>query len=375
MEKKFFSLPKISACGRFVYFNFVNPDTCKFKRFKKHLPKNITGNAAKLELNRLVDYWTTELKNGYNPFIERNIEQQTIHYNYVEKSVMDACKIRTEFLRKKSSQTYTSKVDVFSEWVQSKKLGKLLAVDFTRENAEDFLRYLQSKRNIGATTRNSYLVTMRTLFKTMQEKGIVKENVWDCIKKIGEARLGKLPFKQIMKIKLKDYFKNNDTEMWLFVQFMYYCFIRPGELRVLTVGAIDLDDGTILIDAKISKNKKSEYVIIPPAFLSYLIEIGITDNKHSFYIFSPGGIPGDTPYSSDVFNRRHKAVTGKFGYNVRYTLYSWKHTGAVDAIRAGVKIKELQLQLRHKDLQTTDIYLRSIGINDLDDLRKNFPTL
>ena len=176
-------------------------------------------------------------------------------------------------------------------------------------------------------------------------------------------------------MKLKKHFIENDPEMWLFVQFMYYCFIRPGELRLLTVGAIDLDEGTILIDAKISKNKKSEYVIIPPAFLQYLADTGITDCKHSDYVFSPGSHPGTEPYSKDVFNRRHKVVTKKFGYNVRYTLYSWKHTGAVDAIRAGVKIKELQLQLRHKDLQTTDIYLRSIGINDLDDLRKNFPVL
>jgi integrase len=93
------------------------------------------------------------------------------------------------------------------------------------------------------------------------------------------------------------------------------------------------------------------------------------------YIFSTSGLLGSEKYSKDTFTKRHKAVTQKFGYNHRYTLYSWKHTGAADAVRAGVKIKELQLQLRHKDLQTTDIYLRSIGINDLDDLRKNFPTL
>ena len=126
----------------------------------------------------------------------------------------------------------------------------MLACDFTREHAEEFLKYLRSERNVNATTRNAYLLTLKTFFKTMQDKGIVKNNVWKDIKKAKEERLGKLPFKQAMKLKLKNYFIENDTEMWLFVQFMYYCFIRPGELRELTIGAIDMDDGTILIDSK-----------------------------------------------------------------------------------------------------------------------------
>jgi integrase len=328
MDKKKFSLPKVSPCETFIYFSYLNPENLKFKRFKKYLSRTTHPIEYKQELKNLVDFWTFELRNGYNPFKAKTEEQHKTSYLYINPAVDEICANRSEFLREKTQQTYTSKITIFKEWILKKKMSNILINNFTKDDAEEFLRYLCSDRNIGATTRNTYLLTLRTLFKTMKESGILNDNVWEKIPKVGETRLGKLPLKPIMKNQLKNYFIENDPEMWLFVQLEYYCFIRPGELRLLTVGAIDLDDATILIDAKISKNKKSEYVIIPPPLLKYLEKIEICKYKHNNYLFSPGGTPGTELYSKDVFNRRHKTTTRKFGYNDRYSLYSWKHTGA-----------------------------------------------
>ena len=44
-----------------------------------------------------------------------------------------------------------------------------------------YVAFPMKERNTSETTRNTYLVTMRTLFKTMIEKGIVKNNVWEKI--------------------------------------------------------------------------------------------------------------------------------------------------------------------------------------------------
>ena len=375
MDKKNFTLPKVSKCESYIYFSFWNPKEWRYQRFKKHLSRKIPSKDRRAELQNLLIVWTTELRNGYNPFSVMAEKAKEQSYYYINVAVDEICARRSEFLREKTRQTYASKITIFKEWITNKRMDKTLVIDFTQEDGEAFLKYLSAERNIGATTRNAYLLTLRTIFKTMKNAGIIQKNVWDKIPKVPESRLGKLPLKMSMKQRLKAHFMEHDPEMWLFVQLQYYCFIRPGELRLLTIGAIDLDDATVLIDAKISKNKKSEYVIIPPPLLQYLSEIDICRYKHDYYLFSPGGAPGKEIYSKDVFNRRHKAITRKFGYNDRYSLYSWKHTGACDAIRAGVKIKELQIQLRHADLQTTDIYLRSIGIKDLDDLRDKFPTL
>ncbi|MDR0872236.1 MAG: tyrosine-type recombinase/integrase [Prevotellaceae bacterium] len=395
MEKKLFSLPKISKCGTFISFNYWNAEKWKYERFKKHLSTKFSPEERHKEALKMLLFWTNELKNGYNPIEIKRKNAENTELNTVENSIRKVCSTentaldahvlklcvqniwdsRTEFLRRKTRLTYSSKVTCFLEWAQMKGFDKMLANDFTVEQAERFLAYLQAKRGVGNTTRNCYMLLMRSLWDTMKKHSIVESNVWEKIDKVREERMGMLPFKSAQKQRIKAYLLEHDPELWLFVQFEYYCFIRPGELRCLTINAIDLDEGTILVDAHTSKNKKSEYVIIPPPLWEYLKKIQINYYNPNYYIFSKSGQPGEEQYGYNTMYERHRRVLRTLGYNNRYSLYSWKHTGACDAIRAGVKIKELQIQLRHADLQTTDIYLRSIGIKDLDDLREKFPEL
>ena len=46
-------------------------------------------------------------------------------------------------------------------------------------------------------------------------------------------------------------------------------------------------------------------------------------------------------------------------------LYSWKHTGVVMAVKAGIHIKQLQIQFRHHGLDQVDQYLRDLGIQQI----------
>lgn len=45
-----------------------------------------------------------------------------------------------------------------------------------------------------------------------------------------------------------------------------------------------------------------------------------------------------------------------------YTAYSWKDTGAIAMVRAGLDIVAIQKHLRHKSLATTQVYLQSLGV-------------
>lgn len=377
MDKKNFTLPVASKCRTFISFHFLNPETNTNKRFRKYVPKSTSPEMWNDTLRSMIEEWTLKLRSGYNPFREQQEADRAASPYYVDKIVQEICDERVAYLRTKTKSTYQSKVTIFTDWLKRNNYTKIYAADFTKEDADKFLKWLSDTkgRNLSPTSRNTYMITLRTIWKTMQDKEIVRKNPWTETAKIKENRLGKLPLKAEMKKTLIRDFAKEDPELWLFVQFMYYCFIRPGELIKLKVGAIDLDDEKILIDADISKNHKSEYVIIPTPFADVLRELKINKYKHSYYVFSPDKCPGEKPYSKDVFNRRHKTFTDRKGYNRRYTLYSWKHTGACDVAMKGANIKQLQMQLRHADLQTTDIYLRSLGINDMKDISQKFPSL
>lgn len=161
-----------------------------------------------------------------------------------------------------------------------------------------------------------------------------------------------------------------DTALGLFVRFIYYCFLRPGELRRLKAGDVLLEEGEIRVPGAISKNGKTQHVVLPDAFrpsLEVLWRLAPGD-----YVF-PSPVDKSKPLSKNVMYRRHKAILDALNFGEGYTLYSWKHTGAVAAAKAGIPLKELQLQLRHHSLDETDGYLRQMGVKDLGKLRVAFP--
>jgi hypothetical protein len=73
--------------------------------------------------------------------------------------------------------------------------------------------------------------------------------------------------------------------------------------------------------------------------------------------------------------KRFRKVLNGLGFGNEYKLYSWKHTGAVASVRAGVGLKELQIQLRHHSLEEVDKYLRQLGVWDLANLEDRFPAI
>ena len=70
---------------------------------------------------------------------------------------------------------------------------------------------------------------------------------------------------------LKNYISVHDPQLWLFIQFIIYCLIRPNsELRLLQIHHIDFENSIILIPADIAKNKKSQWVTIPKVLMAQI---------------------------------------------------------------------------------------------------------
>ena len=76
MEKKIFTLPKISKCKTFIYFSFWDAENYCYKRFKKYLSRKVPPQAVNATLKEMVAHWTVELRNGYNPFQEKENEEK-----------------------------------------------------------------------------------------------------------------------------------------------------------------------------------------------------------------------------------------------------------------------------------------------------------
>ncbi len=139
-----------------------------------------------------------------------------------------------------------------------------------------------------------------------------------------------LYFSQAQVRYLAERMKTENPVLWLGVQLLYYCFIRPGESRLLKVGDILMEDAKICIPKEISKNKKTQYVIIPEPFREDL-EYALLGRNPAEYVL------GDlTPISVNHLKYKHQSFLKSLHFDTkRHKLYSWKHTGAVAACQVG----------------------------------------
>ncbi len=254
--------------------------------------------------------------------------------------------------RERSFETFKSKLNRLFIFANDRLITKVLV--------EDFFTYLSENRH--PTTYHSYHQQLKKLFSD-----IGKEEFFNDILQIKDQKTPAKYFSREQISFLKEEIQKRDYWLWRYIEFIYYCFIRPYELRQLTREDIYLSDRLIRIRGAISKNKKTEYVAIPSAFNPTWIK-GIKTG----YIFQ--GRNGN-PIGRNSMTNKHRELLKELGISSQHKLYSWKHTGAVMAVKAGIGLKQLQVQLRHSSLEMTDKYLRQMGVNDLEELKNNFPKL
>lgn len=259
--------------------------------------------------------------------------------------------------RNKTHQTIKTKLDNLFAWLNRRPLNA--------DTLRAFFDHLSMSRH--STTFNSYHQKLKQLLSLTGDVALM-----DGISSVREHRTPARFFQRYQIEQLKVVMSDEAPELWLFVQFLFYCFIRPGELRWLRAGDILFDERRILIRGEISKNHKTEYVAIPSAFGPVLEPIRAM--PPGALIFPAKSAP-DKPIGMNTMSTRHRAILRRLGFSKEYQLYSWKHTGAVMAVKAGIGLKELQLQLRHHSLDQVNEYLRQMGVSDMSNLQNRFPEI
>lgn len=264
---------------------------------------------------------------------------------------------RRHQMRQKSYYTYRSKINTLATWLGSREPTAELMCDFFKE--------LRAQRH--NTTYNTYRQKLRQLFAEIGEGHLVQE----VSRGAKETRTPARYFQPYQIRRLTPHLQADPT-LWLFVQFIYYCFIRPGELRWLRAGDVLLEEKRILVRGEISKNKKTEYIAIPEPFLTDLKFVRAM-SPNDLLFPSPDNLTA--PIGINTMSTRHRKILKALGFNYAYKLYSWKHTGAVMAVKAGIPLKELQMQLRHHSLDQVNEYLRQMGVQDMRSLQERFPSI
>lgn len=273
--------------------------------------------------------------------------------------------------RKSTAQNIESILTVFEEFVDIQQWGDLYARSITQRDIRMFLDHVSAK-GLSNTTRNSYMGKMSTLFSALRSREIIPVNPCEGISLLNEETGRNWAFTEEQVAQLKPVIIAKHPELWDFIQFMVYGFIRPNEIRQLRVNTTDLVNNKIFIAGNISKNRKSAHVKVSSKFRP-TIEKLTASRPMNAYIFENPKKGGMLP--ENLMSTWHLEILRELGYSADYTLYSWKHTGVIMHYRAGVDIKSLQEQLRHSSLTETDTYLKSLGLFTNTEIEDKSPAI
>lgn len=314
-------------------------------------------------------YTLMDLKNAY---LGKNASP--IEISSKSGNIFDDLKKAMEIRASQNSLTTICRdksfLKTFTSYLQNAGLTHLETKQIKKTHILDFLDSLRSK--INATTFNSYLAWLKSVFSLLVQRELIEVSPCSGIKKQKSQQTKSIAFSPEHAKELAELCKNHDTELYIFCMCVFYCFIRPIELRRLKVGQVDLEQKKIYILGTQSKNKKTEYVVIPDRLKEIFIEHNFLDRDKEDFLFSDYK---ELQYSRNKFSVAFAKICKNGGYPKNYSLYCWKHTGVVMYYRAGAKLKFIQMQCRHSSLDETNKYLKDLGLFDNDDILNNAPII
>lgn len=398
MRQKLVILPKLNNCSGslsrqwFVFYSCRDPRSGKMVRFRHYDGFTGLSHAERVEHARqLIETYTSKLKAGWTPFTDSSAAIYTDQLEY--KTVTEIYGSRRSSnnsirlwisryldesapgIRHETFLTYRSKLRIFTFWLEKQGLASNDLRTYNNKVIVQFFRYLIDDRKVSGKTIKYYKILLGRLFKYFcQQKLILINPVYDIppCSRINDqaARPISAEDREVLRKALA-----SDPELCLATKFEFYCGLRPGhEIRELKRKNIDLTAGTIHVDSQLAKNKHDRVVTIPRQFLDELRASGIMNINRNFYIFGRGGIPGPVPISKNKLSRHFFNLRKKLNLPDEYKLYSYKHTGMIEADDTGdIPAKDISNHVGHADLATTSIYFKNKKARVSKAIRENYP--
>ena len=399
-KKALMVMPHLVDCGGdlmkewFVEYSMRSPYTGEMKRFREYRGLNAlkTADERYSFAQTVIDEIKQNILNGWSPFEKpRETYQDNLLFDTVAKrwgtekeGVVNIRMYLSEFLGVKkgsvsprSYQTYQSKLRIFCEWAEVRGLQDVHVGFINTEHIREFLQNIAEDKQLSRLTMDKYTQILHSFFEFLINiKKVMKENPASDLPRLGKVvDQAAKPIPDRERALLLAAMRKYDRQLWIVCQLEYYCAIRPGEMLRLKVDDVDFENGVIRVPCTVSKNRLSESVTMPQQLIKLFKDEGYAQAAPGLYLFSATGMPGVKPLGKNSFRNRFNTLRNKLGLSGDYKLYSFKHTGGVKLVNAGIDTWELQRHFRHKSVETTERYIRKNFAVKSDMLKNHFPDI
>lgn len=371
MPKLITSTPKIChfkynmARTWYVHFRYFNPNTGRREQYRRTFGLNRYHDKIERirEANALVKAVKERLAEGWVPYPT----DERISYNCVYDALKMVCELKWESLRPRTKHTYNVVITIFYAWLKKTGYRDHEPTEFLYTHAQQYMDYLSTARKITGRTWNNHLAFMKIFFNYLVEREIIERNPFKKIKKVQQSQSTRnIAFSEMEFIKLNKYLREHHLRLYYFNMFIYYGALRQKEIAMLKIKDIDFVNQNIFIGSDVSKNKKSESVVITENFMKIIKEMNLEMYPKDYYIFSYGCMPGATFNNAfDKLSVKTKKIIRQLDIDEACTQYSYKHTSILRLYTATRhNIYAVSRHCRHYSIVVTQNYLKSLGFVD-----------
>lgn len=340
-----------------VVYYAKNPITQKMERFRVSVPvlnskieRRKQGQKIVVEINR-------KLATGWLPYYSNTGATEFKTFEYCSEKFLSQTQkeVDSNVKRIDTLRSYTSFLKMIKKYASEKQIPMNLVLSLNREFVVNYLDWIYYERENSPRTYNNHLLFLGTFINFCIDRGYLKENCTTSIlRKKKEAKKRQI-LTQEVKNKVKE-LETTNKKYYTLCMATYFCFLRRTELTKIKVSDVNLRDHYITVESENSKNKKTEDVTIPNAYINLLAEHLKTANNKD-YLFSADNFkagkkqlqPKKISDTWDIF-RTEKNVSSE------YQFYSLKDTGITDLLNSGVPAIKVRDQARHYDLKITESY-------------------
>ena len=157
---------------------------------------------------------------------------------------------------------------------------------------------------------------------------------------------------------LLEYIKSYNKNLYLCALLTYGCLLRPHqEIRCLKWRDFSDDLSLISLSGNKVKSKRNRVVPVPEYIRNELAKGEINNN-----IFTCTPEPYNNSYFKCVWRRFKKCFPS---VERDITLYSFRHTGAIEIYKRSRSLSKLQKAMGHSSLKVSLTYLRGLEVEDL----------
>ena len=361
---------KVDGIKPYLVFYIFSEVTGKLQRIRKDPPAN---EKKTIWFKERIKKANEMLINGYRIVSSgdlKDIENAPQNYTILEAlEKITQIRIQNNITSVSTLPRQKSYRNIFEAYLTKKKLNTLNVSQIQKTHIIYFIDGIVGK----ATTKNTYLSYVKAIFASFLEKEWINEDPALKIKKLKETESESVAFLPEDISPLKELIMLHSTELYVFCMFVFYCFVRPIELRRLLVKNVNIKDRKISISGTNSKNKKTLTVMIPKQLAKILDNTDfLKDRKPNEPLFAD---KNDKNYSKNQYSVAFTEILKNNDYPKEYSLYCWKHTGVTETYKLTKDIKYIQQQCRHQSIEETSKYLKGLGLHELNPNVDNAPEI